>query len=324
MMTSRILFLVQGVVSILLLGLLLTKLDLAAAMTIATGAQPQLLVVAFALLFLLIPLGAARWTFILRTLDLHLPLSQALRFVWVGTLFSQALPASIGGDAVRVWLLWRASGRARPALSSVVIERGLMLAALALLIALAQPLLASRIPFPTLSYLPAIILASVAAGIIMLAMPGLLPQRFLRFPPMRMLTALGAEALHFALRPKSALLAMATCLLSYFTMTLSAWVIMKAFSLEIRLIECFSLMPLVILASTVPISIGGWGVREGAMIFLLFYFGVDKSTALAVSLLFGVAGIFVSFPGILFWLHSGYKRSDIGVAAPSFSEVQED
>jgi uncharacterized membrane protein YbhN (UPF0104 family) len=50
---------------------------------------------------------------------------------------------------------------------------------------------------------------------------------------------------------------------------------------------------IVILAISLPISIGGWGIRELAMITVLNRFDVDPAAAVATSITAGVIGIFV-------------------------------
>jgi len=57
--------------------------------------------------------------------------------------------------------------------------------------------------------------------------------------------------------------------------------------------------PLALLATSVPISLGGWGLREGSVVALLPLFGVQPAHALAISLLFGVAFLLGTLPGIL-------------------------
>jgi hypothetical protein len=59
---------------------------------------------------------------------------------------------------------------------------------------------------------------------------------------------------------------------------------------------------MVILMMIVPISIGGWGVREGAFIFLLGHLGVSSAESFLLSVLFGLTLILASLPGIVFWL----------------------
>ena len=56
------------------------------------------------------------------------------------------------------------------------------------------------------------------------------------------------------------------------------------------------------LISTLPISLAGWGVREGAMVAALTFVGVETSEALALSILFGLTLLVVSLLGAIFWL----------------------
>jgi len=58
----------------------------------------------------------------------------------------------------------------------------------------------------------------------------------------------------------------------------------------------------VVLAQVLPISVGGWGVREAAAVALLAMAGVDAASALLVSITFGVLIFLATLPGILFWL----------------------
>ena len=57
------------------------------------------------------------------------------------------------------------------------------------------------------------------------------------------------------------------------------------------------LAPLVTLVTTVPISVGGWGVREGAMVTALGLVNIPPSVALAVSIQFGLIMLVVGLPG---------------------------
>jgi len=72
--------------------------------------------------------------------------------------------------------------------------------------------------------------------------------------------------------------------------------------IEITFLDCFFLVPPVILAMTLPISIAGWGVREGAMIVTLGLVGVPQESALVLSILFGLGTMIAAFPGGIIWL----------------------
>ena len=60
--------------------------------------------------------------------------------------------------------------------------------------------------------------------------------------------------------------------------------------------------PVVVLAQVLPISVGGWGVREAAAVALLAMTGIDAASALLVSIAFGLLIFLATLPGVLFWL----------------------
>ena len=53
-----------------------------------------------------------------------------------------------------------------------------------------------------------------------------------------------------------------------------------------------------------PISIAGWGIREGAMIIGLGFIGVGSENAFALSLLYGFLMLAISMPGGAIWIVS--------------------
>jgi hypothetical protein len=82
----------------------------------------------------------------------------------------------------------------------------------------------------------------------------------------------------------------------------AAYAISIAVGADIRLVDLLAVFPWVILATALPISIAGWGVREGAMIWGLSLVGGRSGEALALSLLYGIVTIVAALPGVLFWL----------------------
>jgi hypothetical protein len=58
------------------------------------------------------------------------------------------------------------------------------------------------------------------------------------------------------------------------------------------------------LAAAIPISLGGWGLREGALAFLFGIDGVSAHTAFTISLVFGASLAIASAPGALLFLFS--------------------
>jgi hypothetical protein len=74
-------------------------------------------------------------------------------------------------------------------------------------------------------------------------------------------------------------------------------------------------MPPVFLLTFIPVSLAGWGIREGAMVGIFLLVGADKDHILAVSIVYGLILIVSSLPGGLFWLNSKH-HSEAKAEAP--------
>jgi hypothetical protein len=57
----------------------------------------------------------------------------------------------------------------------------------------------------------------------------------------------------------------------------------------------------VLLLSSLPISIAGWGIREGAMIIAFGFVGVSSNLSFTLSVLFGLASIIINIPAGILW-----------------------
>ena len=55
-----------------------------------------------------------------------------------------------------------------------------------------------------------------------------------------------------------------------------------------------SVMPAIAIISALPISVGGWGVREGAMVAGLSIFSIPADTAIVLSISYGLGGLLVA------------------------------
>jgi hypothetical protein len=79
----------------------------------------------------------------------------------------------------------------------------------------------------------------------------------------------------------------------------SVWCIARAVNVTLSPMEAFATIPATIFVSQLPISVNGWGVREGAMLVSLGFVGVAPAQALLISVLFGVCLLAASLPGAL-------------------------
>ena len=71
-------------------------------------------------------------------------------------------------------------------------------------------------------------------------------------------------------------------------------VLAAGMNIEISPLFFVTAMPVVAFMASLPITIGGWGVREGMMVAGLSLFGVKAESALALSVSYGFAGILMT------------------------------
>lgn len=81
-----------------------------------------------------------------------------------------------------------------------------------------------------------------------------------------------------------------------------AFLFSQYFGLDVLFSSFLFIMPLVYIATVLPISLGGLGVREGVFSGLLALYGVDISIAIIISLLIYLAKLCVGIVGYIVYL----------------------
>lgn len=256
-------------------------------------------------------LQAWRWGFVLRALDAQRPWLARAANCFIGQFFNQTLPSTIGGDAIRIWLLNRTGLPLRPAANSVLIDRLGALFALLLLSLLGLPWLADIDANGA-----AVVSVAGAASIGICAMATLLlldwlPTFVSRTRIVASIATLSKDGRRVVFRTRAGVIVVALSVVVHLCVAAAAWLIARSVQIEVTLGQCFLLIPLVMVASAIPISVAGWGVREGAMVAALGLVGVPEAGAFAVSLLLGLILIVAGLPGGLLWLRSRPLPDDV-------------
>jgi glycosyltransferase 2 family protein len=241
------------------------------------------LVVAVVQVFVL----AWRWQLFCRALTNAAPqFSAVLSGVGRSMLIGQLLPTTVGTDAIRATALARAAGTAG-AVRSVVCDRLLGLLALGLMVGAELPFFIWKTRHAT------------ATGSLALAVLALVGGFILMFGLRRWVTRLPIVGRPMAVIVGDLLQALTHrhgrrgFILGFAAHALAALV----FVALIRSVEPqapLSVAALVILPAllviAVPISIGGWGVREAAIASGFALLGADSTQAVTASILFGLSG----------------------------------
>src|SRR3984893_11242243 len=125
-------------------------------------------------------IGAVRWREISVLCQAPLTDLQAFRYNMIGAFFNQTLPSSIGGDAVRLWLVTRTGAGWRAATYSILTDRAIGLIALALMIVASLPWSYGMIANSHGRLALVVVDFAALAGVLCFLLLGLLPWKWLK------------------------------------------------------------------------------------------------------------------------------------------------
>jgi uncharacterized membrane protein YbhN (UPF0104 family) len=287
----------QVAISAVLLAVLWHLADGGEAARRLASADPAWLGAALGALTLQIVLSALRWRLTAAQFGIALDRATALREYYLAQIVNQVLPGGMLGDAGRA-LRGRAQAGFLASAQAVVFERLAGQIALfavfaaAVMVSLAVP---GWIDWPGWLLWP--VAGLLGAG---LAAP-LLVRLACRWPRGRMGRAMAGfgHAFHTALaaphiRARQVALSLLTALLNVAAFAFCAMAVGATLSPVAALV----IVPLILLSMLVPITISGWGLREGAAAALMPLAGVPVAEALAASVAFGLAVLVVALPGV--------------------------
>jgi glycosyltransferase 2 family protein len=307
----RILFsTIKILISATLLYLALRKVNLSELASRINVASLGWIGAAIAVTFLQIFVSVLRWREISVECGAPLATRQAMRFYLIGTFFNQTLPSSIGGDAVRLWLVARGGAGWRAATYSILVDRAIGLIALAIIIVASLPWSYNLISDPHgRSALLVVDFAALAGGVGFLVL-GRLPWPWLkRWWATHHLYACSAIANRVIFSKKHGPAIAVLSVLVHVLAVIIAWCVVQSIAAPVLFGQVFQLVPPVMLITMLPISIAGWGVREATMGLAFGYAGLATSEGVNVSLLFGATYFIVGAFGGLVWIFSAEKAA---------------
>ncbi|OAZ98673.1 hypothetical protein ADS46_15435 [Halomonas sp. G11] len=305
------------VVSGLLLGAVALWVDPRAIV-----AQVQRFSLGWVLLALLISVGqvalsAWRWQLTARLIQVPMRFGYALREYYLALLVNQLLPGGVLGDAGRAHRHASQSASRGRAWRAVIIERvsGQVAMGLLTLVALAlSPLWHAALGWSV--WLSIGVAGALCVGGIS-ALVGLARKGSVNLPGwclsvgrdiQRGLLTAGVWPLQ--------LLSSLTIVLSYGLVMVCA---ARAIGVELPVSSLLALAPVVLLAMLVPLSVAGWGVREGAAAGVWMWVGLPVAQGVAVSLAYGVVVLLASLPGL--WVAIGRRHAAL---PPESGRAQQD
>jgi hypothetical protein len=281
--------------------------DLARALT-HVEAGPFAL--AFALYLVGQQLSAYKWWLLGRSVGLDRPLGDYTRFYFIGMFFNLFGPSTLGGDVVRG--LYLGDGR-RPglALNSVLFDRA---SGLAWLMALGA---AALLLFPDYGF-PWPLTASLVAGGVALVLGWWTCPRIVRLLPEK--SRIRRQVEHdlgpFWRDSRMLVAASAVSVVFHLTQVAVQYVLARALGVVVPFSYCLILHPVISVMTALPVSIAGFGVREGGYLYFLTRMNFDDSIAVSMGLLWFAETVLAGLVGGMLLLASGSALPRLRVKAP--------
>jgi glycosyltransferase 2 family protein len=283
---------------------LLRHIDVTELQRTLPGLDARWLLLAIVLMALQIPLIGLRWLQIVKVLRMR---GSQLTWFWmsvavvIGQFFGQILPV-IAGDGVRVWFLGRFANDWRNAMISVMIDRCV---GIGLLLTFTLAILLLPSSFGAFDQDRGRVAAAVALIVVIGLICLLLGARWsprlagLRYGHWIEQFFNGARAAIFGSR-SAAILAIG-CITHMLTIA-AVWSLGQAQGLALSPADAAVLFAVMVGVALIPFTIGGWGLRELAVVSLFGNYGLTPERALVFSMYFGVVNIIALLPGALAWL----------------------
>jgi len=299
---------VKFLVSAGLIWFLLGNVDLVEVKNQALGADPLMLTLASVFTLVQAVICVFRWRAVMVAIESVLGFMKATQIYFIGFFFNQALPSSVGGDAVRIYKAYRAGMPLSGSINGVMLERVATVLGLVALVILATPFFIGRVGEAEANWIvPAVTMLGLGGigGLALLMVLDRLPTKYHHWRLVRGLALLAADTRRVFLTPRHAFKALGWSITGHANAAFIAYLLALSLGLDVTWVDCMVLIPPVLLVMTLPISIAGWGVREGAMVTAFGLIGVPAEGALVLSIMFGLWGLTIGLIGGGVWLLSG-------------------
>jgi len=293
-----------------IVGFLLWHYDARPALRSLAHERPLFFAAAVALYVAGQLLCAWRWQLLAVIINLRGPLSEFLRYCFIGIFTNLFVPGLLGGDAARAFYLGRRHDRLGEAIASTVADRAYGLMGLFWL----ATLVAMVMNHSTLTV--SVIRATIAIGGVTVAgyLASPLIARLIPITPRTIRRALGIVAPYLH-KPAASLPAIILSMIFQTLLAVCQYLLALGLGMHLPLSTFLLIVPISGVLAAMPLTLNGLGLRETAYLFLFGMAGVSRDEAIALGLLYFLAtmigGLFGAIAFITTELPSGHHHANI-------------
>ena len=263
--------------------------------------EPESLAVASGLIGLSIAIATGRWALLLKPIKAQVSFCRAACMTLVAVFYNVFTPGGIAGDAVRAVQSTHLGLAGSDATSSVITDRILGLLGLT-----ALALGGLTMNWATFVSVDLAGLFVVLVPLIALSVPALYSRRvsrlLSRWLPVvgrarEILGGLNASLKIYRQARTVVIVGFVLSVISNLLIVVSAYALAVGIGVRVPFGYFLAFLPPILVLSTLPITVGGFGIREGAYLLLFPMVGASKVEALGTSLLFTLTLVAVALCG---------------------------
>jgi len=278
-------------VSVSLIVFLLYKVGAAKLLYTISSVNIYYILLAFFLVIGGIVISSYKWQILLSAQNMSISLPALVSFYFIGLFSNNFLPTSIGGDAVRIYIVSKQSKKAVESLTSVFMERATGLSAL-LFIAVVSLIGGHKLGIErNITFVIIALFVGFSLFLIVLLSERLF-ERFTKIFRVLRLNSLEnkVKEIHnsvYIYKKHREILSKAMALSFVFQIisVMVIYIISLSLGLKTSLLCFFLFVPIISVLTMLPISLNGIGIREGAFVFFFTKVGISNVQALSMSLL---------------------------------------
>lgn len=313
----------KAAISIALLAVLFSRVDMARLWASARGASTLWLAAAFALYALMVIASAWRWGLLLTAQNVKLPFRTLTSSFLVATFFNNFLPSNIGGDVVRVADTAPAAGSKTLATTIVLIDRGIGLLGLVLIAAIGATTTSRLADGGPVA--PLVLWGGFCAAMVVAAPALLRPHALTRvLQPLRILhpawvderlARLTAALARFGKAPGALAACFGGAVLVQAVLVAFYLAIAHSMRVPIGFSELAVIVPISFIVQMAPVSMNGFGVREATFGFYFSRLGLPLESALLISFVGAALIMLFSLTGAIAYLSRNRGEDQLDASA---------
>ncbi len=317
---KALLFFVKLAITVTVLYFALRQVSVAEYQQAFSLLKPKVFLFLLFTVMLQVLILAYRWSYLMiLAAKVKVPFTDAAVGILISFFFSQGLPASIGGDAFRVWWIVKRGVVSNSAMKVIFFDRiyGLIGLTIACIGSLWHCFILKQEPnTPMISLaLPIVFAGTVLWLLVMRTRLGItqfLVKSTSHFPSWSTgLLRWVAQARDSLSRHNGmqSFLLVGSSLLNHGLVVIQAYTIGHILCPEkLTILTCILAVPPALFVSYMPFSIAGWGVREASLTMAFGLFGIQAATSVIISLTIGMSVLAIALLGGICWI-LGYRKN---------------